>query len=93
MRLLVPLVPGVEFFATQSTMIWILTSMTAHASHWVVPGDDFCATQITDTWIFTSNNVHVLFLVVSEDELPVTQNTKNCPQNDSSCVSLYDYRG
>ena len=31
------MIPGYESSATQSTVIWILSSMIVHVFHWVVP--------------------------------------------------------
>ena len=41
------LVPGDEFLAAQSTVIWILHSMNIYVGLWLVPGDEILATQIT----------------------------------------------
>ena len=40
-------VPGDEFLATQSTLVWILQSMTVYMRLWLVPGDEILATQST----------------------------------------------
>ena len=46
-------------FATQSTEVWIIPSMTIHIPLYMVPEDELLATHITLVWIFTRIYLHM----------------------------------
>ena len=85
------MVPEDESFATQSTVIWILASMTCHVSHWVVPGMDSLqnepscvslggsmrslASEKTVIWILPNMTLHVSLYLVPGNESFVTHST------------------
>ena len=69
------LVPEDKSCVQQNTVIWIITSMFVHASHWVVHGDEYFSTQCTAICIIPSTTLHVPLCVVPGDKFLATKTT------------------
>ena len=62
-----------KYFATQSTMILILASITFNVSVWMVPGYEFLAISSTMLLMFSSMTLYMTLYVAHKDESLTTQ--------------------